>query len=170
MLMCSLCVVRGCVCGAVVCGGGSRARPAADRVALRCGPASALAPFPVPGRSSLFYAVDCVLSLGGWVVLVRDGGACHAVGGVLRSGGSSRRHPPRRRASPSPFFVADSGGLLGWYPVGRDWWGGDRVVGGVLPRINIGANVWGESNIMTGVYERWCWSTLQWCKEWARSC
>ena len=25
--------------------------------------------------------------------------------------------------------------------VGRDWWGGDRIVGGVVPRINIGK--WG---------------------------
>jgi hypothetical protein len=32
------------------------------------------------------YDVDCVLSLGGWVVLVRGGGACRAVGGGLRSG------------------------------------------------------------------------------------
>jgi hypothetical protein len=41
-----------------------------------------------------------------------------------------------------------------------NWWGGERDVGGVLPRINIGADVWGESSIMTGVYERWCSSTL----------
>ena len=49
---------------------------------------------------------------------------------------------------------------MGGYPVGRDRWGGERVVGGVLPRINIDADVWGESSIMTGVYERWCLSTL----------
>jgi hypothetical protein len=43
---------------------------------------------------------------------------------------------------------------------GRDRWGGKRVVGGMLARINIGADVWGESSIMTGVYQRWCSSTL----------
>jgi hypothetical protein len=36
------------------------------------------------------------------------------------------------------------------YPAGRDRWGGKRVVGGMLPRINIGADVWGESSIITG--------------------
>jgi hypothetical protein len=35
----------------------------------------------------------------------------------------------------------------------RDRWGGERVVGGVLPRINIGTD-------MPGVCERWCSSTL----------
>ena len=30
--------------------------------------------------------MDCVLLLGGWLVLVRGGGACRAVGGGLRSG------------------------------------------------------------------------------------
>ncbi len=47
-------VVRGCGGGAVGGGGGSRAGPAAGRVARRSGPAPALAPFPVPGRSSLW--------------------------------------------------------------------------------------------------------------------
>ena len=132
----------GCGGGAGGGGGGSRARPAACHVALRCGPASAMAPFPVPGRSLLFallrvachcwgltrrclraspggrphavaasrgcplvdarrrlcagfrqcgsfvevWAVDCVLSLGGWVVLVRGSCACRVVCGGLRSG------------------------------------------------------------------------------------
>ena len=53
-----------------------------------------------------------------------------------------------------------AGCLLGGFPAGRDWSGGEHVVGGVLPRINIGADVWGESSIMTGVYKRWCSSTL----------
>ena len=30
--------------------------------------------------------MDCVLLLGGWLVLVRGGGACRAVGGGLQSG------------------------------------------------------------------------------------
>jgi len=34
-----------------------------------------------------------------------------------------------------------AGCRLGRYPAGRDRWGGERVVGGVLPRINIGAAV-----------------------------
>jgi hypothetical protein len=42
------------------------------------------------------------------------------------------------------------------YPAGRDQWGGKRVVGGMLPRINIGADVWGESSIISGVYQCWC--------------
>jgi hypothetical protein len=46
--------VGGCGGGAGGGGGGSRARPTAGRVAPRGGPAPALAPFPVPGRSSLF--------------------------------------------------------------------------------------------------------------------
>ena len=62
--------------------------------------------------------------------------------------------PPR---SSSPTVV---GCRLGGYLVGRDRWGGERGVGGVLPRINIRADVWGESSIMTGVYELWCSSTL----------
>ena len=76
-------------------------------------------------------------------------------------GGRPRRRPPRRRPlpsrSPSPTVT---GCLLGGYPAGRDLWGGERVVGGVLPRINIDSDVWGESSIMTGVYQRWCLSTL----------
>jgi hypothetical protein len=66
-------------------------------------------------------------------------------------------HPPR---SSSPTVA---GCRLGGFPAGRDQWGGERVVGGMLPRITIGADVWGvwgESNIMTGVYQRWCSSTL----------
>ena len=47
-------VVGGCCCGAGGSGGGSRARPVAGRVTRRCGPLLLLAPFPVPGRSSLF--------------------------------------------------------------------------------------------------------------------
>ena len=39
----------------------------------------------------------------------------------------------QRCASPSPFFLTNSGGLsVGRYPAGRDWWGGERVVGGVV--------------------------------------
>jgi hypothetical protein len=41
---------------------------------------------------------------------------------------------------------------MGGYPAGHDRWGGERVVGGMLPRMKIGADVWGVSSIMTGVY------------------
>ncbi len=126
-------------CGAGVGGGGARLRPAAGRVARRGGPAPALAPFPVPGSSSL-WTVSC--RWGGWLVLLRDGDACHSVSGGLQSGAALigvcldvRPLPPR---SPSPTVA---GCLLGGFPVGRDRWGGERVVGGVLPRINIGTDV-----------------------------
>ncbi len=49
-------------------------------------------------------------------MLVRGDDACHAVGGSLQSGAAlSIDVPPRRRASPAPFFLADCGGLsVGW--------------------------------------------------------
>ena len=105
----------------------------------------------------------------------------------LAIGGRPHRRPqqlpPRRRVSPAPLSSSPTvaGCRLGGFPVERDWWGGERVVGGVLPRINIGADMWGESNIMTGVYD----SGIEfgrsrtgkgssgggrrgWCEEWAR--
>jgi hypothetical protein len=87
-------------------------------------------------------AVDCVLSLGGWLVLVRGGGACRAVGGGLRSGAALvdvRLDVVPLQPCSSSQTVA--GCRLGGYPAGRDRWGGERVVGGVLPRINIGTDV-----------------------------
>ena len=75
-------------------------------------------------------------------MLVRGGDACHPVGGGLQSGAALiyvrldvGPLPPR---SSSPTLA---GCRLGGFPVGRDRWGGERVVGGVLPRINIGTNV-----------------------------
>ena len=62
------------------------AGPAAGRVAQRGGPAPALTPFPVPGRSSLWTASRC---WGGWLVLVRGGGACRAVGAACNRGPTS---------------------------------------------------------------------------------
>jgi hypothetical protein len=89
-------------------------------------------------------------------VLGRGDGACRAVGGGLRSGTALVDVrldvvllPPRS----SSLTVA--GCRLGGYPAGRDRWGGKRVVGGMLPRINIGADVWGDYSIMTGFYQRW---------------
>jgi hypothetical protein len=77
--------------------------------------------------------------------------ACRAVGGGLRSGAAlvdvrlDVVPLPPRSSSPTA-----AGCPLGGFPAGRDRWGGERIVGGVLPRINIGADVWGESSIMTG--------------------
>jgi hypothetical protein len=99
----------------------------------------ALAPFPVPGHISLWTASCC---WGGWLVLVRGGGACRAVGGGLQSGAVlidvRLDVGPLPTRSSSPTVV---GCRLGGFPAGRYRWGGERVVGGVLPRINIGTDV-----------------------------
>jgi hypothetical protein len=117
--------------------GRARAGPTAGPVALCSGPAPALAPFPVPGRSSLWTASCC---WGGWLVLLLRGcDACRAVGGALQSGAAligvrlDVGSLPPRSSSPTV-----TGGRLGGFPVGRDRWGGESVVGGVLPRISIG--------------------------------
>ena len=118
----------------------ARAGPAAGRVARRSGPAPALAPFPVPGRSSLWTASCC---WGGWLVLLLRGcNACRAVGGGLQSGAALigvrldvGSLPPRSSS------LTVTGCRLGGFPVRRDRWGGERVVGGVLPRISVGT--WG---------------------------
>jgi hypothetical protein len=130
-------------CGATTAGraaaGAARARPAAGRVARRDGPAPALAAFPVPGRNSL-WTVSCCW--GGWLVLVRGGVACRAVGGGLQSGAAlidvrlNVWPLPPRSSSPTV-----AGCRLGGFPVRRDRWGGERVVGGVLSSINIGTDV-----------------------------
>ncbi len=159
----------GCVGGAGGGGGGSRARPAAGRVARRGGPASALAPFPVPGRAVLASAgglplpgahaqlsacvargtptrcgseswvssgrcpspavcgfpavwvvcrgVRCGLSLVDWGVGGAGAGRRRMPHGRWRPalGDRPRRRPPRHRASPAPFFLADCGRLsVGW--------------------------------------------------------
>ena len=129
-------VVWGCGCGA----GGARAGPAACRVSWRSCPALALAPFPVPGRSSLWTASCC---WGGWLVLLLRGcDACHVVCGGLQSGAAlisihlDVGSLPSRSSSQTV-----TGCRLGGFPVRRDWWGGERIVGGVLPRISIGT--WG---------------------------
>ena len=94
---------------------------------------------PLP-RAGTQLPVDCVLLLGGWLVLLRV--ACHVVGGGLQSGaaliGVRLDVSPLPSRSPSPTVA---GCWLGGFPVGRDLWGGERVVGGVLPSINIGTDV-----------------------------
>ena len=103
----------------------------------------------------------CVLSMGRGLVLVRGVGVCHAVYGGLCSGDALV--DVRLNVVPLPPRSSSqtvAGCLLGGYPAGRDWWGGNRIVGGMLPRMNIGADGWGESSIMTGVHQRRCLSTL----------
>ena len=65
-------------CGGRADGGGGRSRawPVSGLVARSCGPAPAMAPFPLPGRSSLWTVSFC---WGGWLVLLRGCDACRAV-------------------------------------------------------------------------------------------
>jgi hypothetical protein len=109
-------------------------------VARRSSPAPALAPFPVQGHSSLWTLSCC---WGGWLVLLLRGcDACRAVSGGLQSGAALigvRLNVGSLPASSSSQTV--TGCRLGGFPVGRDQWGGERVVGGVIPRISIGT--WG---------------------------
>ena len=58
-------------------------RPAACRVVLHRGPVPEMAPFPVPGCSSLWTVSCCWV---GWLVLVRGNCVCHAVSVGLQSG------------------------------------------------------------------------------------
>ena len=116
------------------------AGPAAGRVARRSGPAPALAPFPVQGRSSRWPASCC--GGGCLVLLLRGCDACREVGGGVQSGAALigvrldvGSLPPRSSS------LTVTGCRLGGFPVRRDWWGGERVVGGVLPRISVGT--WG---------------------------
>jgi hypothetical protein len=117
---------------------------------------SAVCGFPTVWLFVEVCVVDYVLSMGGGLVLVRGFVAYRAVGGGLRSGAALVNvcldvvPLPFRSSSPTV-----AGCQLGLYPAVRDQWGGECVVGGVLPRINIGTDVWGESSIMTGVYGRW---------------
>ena len=115
---------------------GTRSRPC-DAAQRSC---VALAPFPVQGSISL-WTVSCCW--GGWLVLLLWGcDACRAVGGGLQSGAAligvrlDVGSLPPRSSSPTV-----TGCRLGGFPVRRDWWGGERVVGGVLPRISVGT--WG---------------------------
>jgi hypothetical protein len=126
-------------CGATAAGrAGAGAGPGCGPPkAVWCG--TALADFPVPGRSKLLTVSCC---WGGWLVLVRGVGACLDVGGRLQLGPPSSMSASTSGLS-SPVLPHRLWRVVSWvgFLLGRDWWGGDHVVGGVLPRINIGTDV-----------------------------
>ena len=100
--------------------GGASSRPwgAAQRSCAGSG--------PLP-RAGAHLPVDCVLLLGGVAgAAVRGCDACRAVGGGLQSGASLFfwSLPPRSSS------LTVTGCRLGGFPVRRDRWGGERVVGG----------------------------------------
>jgi len=141
----------------VVVGRGRAAagRAAAGRAAAGAGPGRG--PKPAVRRSAAVLcrlwppspcrdAAPCGLRLvawGGWLVLLLRGcDACRAVGGGLQSGAALigvrldvGSLPPRSSS------LTVTGCRLGGLPVRGDRWGGERVVGGVLPRISVGT--WG---------------------------
>ncbi len=75
---------------------------------------------------------------GGWLVLVRVWDACHAVCGGLQLGAAFV--DVRLDVGPLPPRSSSqtvAGCLLGGFPVRRDQWGGERVVGGVYPALTL---------------------------------
>jgi hypothetical protein len=96
-------------------------------------------PLPRAWLSSL-WTVSCCWGV--CLVLALGGCACREVCGSLQLGAAlidvrlDVGPLPLRSSSPTV-----AGCRLGGFPVGRDQWGGERIVGGVLPRINIGTNV-----------------------------
>ena len=77
-------------------------------------------------------AVDCVLLLGGVAGAVRGCDACRSDGGDLQSEAAlidvrlDVGSLPPRSSQPTV-----TGCRLGGFSVGRDWWNGERIVGGV---------------------------------------
>jgi len=125
-------------CGAAVAG---RAAEGAEHgrgpqpAVWRCATVLRLCWPPSPCRGA---AVDCVLLLGGVAGAVRGCDACQEVGGGLQSEAALidvRLDVGSLLPRSSSQTVA--GCRLGGFSVGRDWWGGESIVGGV-PRINIG--------------------------------
>jgi hypothetical protein len=125
-------------CGGGAGGGGGGPGAARNRP---CGAArrSCAGAGPLP-RAGAQLPVHCVLLLGG--VAGAGAGRRRMPRGRWRPafGGRPHRRPPRRRASPAPFFLADCGGLsVGWVFChgGRDRWGGERVVDGCYPALTL---------------------------------
>ena len=88
--------------------------------------------------------MDCVLLLGGWLVLVRD--SCDACLNAARSVAACNRGPPSSTSASTsglsrPVLPRRLWRVVGWVGFLLDVIGGERVVGGVLPRINIGTDV-----------------------------
>jgi hypothetical protein len=83
--------------------------------------------------------------------LVDGGGVwcwCGVASHAARSVAACNRGPPSSTSASTsglsrPVLPRRLWRVVGWlgFLLGRDWWGGERVVGGVLPRINIGTNV-----------------------------
>ncbi len=75
-------------------------------------------------------------------MLLRVGDACRGVCGGLQSGAALIG--VRLDVGPLPSHSSSqtvASCRLGGFSVGSDQWGGERVVGGVLPRIDIGTDV-----------------------------
>ena len=123
-------------------GGGARAGPAADDDPSfwTCGTAqrSWAGSGPLP-RAWTQLPVDCVLLLGGVA-----GAAAAGLRRMqrrqwgLQSGASLIGfRVDVRSLQPSSSSLTVTGCRLGGFPVRRDQWGGERVVGGVLPHITL---------------------------------
>jgi hypothetical protein len=157
-----------CCCWLGTCRVGLRRRgPGAARSRPCCAARRSCAGAGRLPSAGVQFPVDCVLFLGG--MAGAGAGRRRMPRGRWRPeiGGQPHRRPPsganlidvRLDVGPLPPRSSSptvAGCWLGGFPVGRDRWGGERVVGGVLPaslpRINMGTDVWGESSIMTGVY------------------
>jgi hypothetical protein len=132
--------VWGCGGGAGVGGGGARRGP--PPALWRCVADLRLSWPPSPCRDAAHCRLRLVAGGGGWSRLVQVGGVYRTVGGGLRSGAAL----VDVRLDVGPLLPRSSlptvaGCRLGGFPAGRDRWGEERVVGGVLTRINIGTDV-----------------------------
>jgi hypothetical protein len=93
-------------------------------------------------------------------VLLRGCDACRTVSGGLQSGAAliGVDHLDVGSLPPGSSSPTVAGCQLGGFPVVRDRWGGERIVGGVLPRINMGT--WGLCDCLCLVLVcrgRYCW-------------
>jgi hypothetical protein len=97
-------------------GGRGRGRAPVDARRRPCGAMlwSCTCDGPLP-RAGEQLDVDCILLLGGVAGAGSGRGLMPRSQWRLAIGGHPHRRPPRRRASPAPFFLANCGGLsVGW--------------------------------------------------------